>query len=119
MHYRYGDSSQSASPKVGIIMKRPPKFLRQYFWEIDFESLDMDKYPKYVIKRILEYGDEKAIRWMGRNFNLDEIKEVVCNTRDLSLRSANFWAVVLNIDKKGVRCLSKEFRKMYRAIWPY
>jgi hypothetical protein len=100
-------------------MKKPPKFLRQYFWEIDFESLDVDKYPGYVIKRILEYGDERAIRWMGKNFNLNEIKEIVHNTRDLSPKSAYFWAVVLNIEKKGVRCLSRDFRKIYRTIWPY
>lgn len=100
-------------------MKRLPKFLKSYFWEIDFEALDADKYPRYVIKRILEYGNERAIRWMGRNFELDEIKSVVCKTRDLSIRSTNFWAVVLGLDRGIVRCLSKDFRKTYRAIWPY
>ncbi len=100
-------------------MKKPPEFLRQYFWEIDFESLNVDKYPGYVIKRILEYGDERAIRWMGGNFTLNEIKKVVCNTRDLSLISANFWAVVLNINKKGVRCLSKPYLEIRKKFWPY
>lgn len=100
-------------------MKKLPKFLKEYFWEIDFESLDRDKYPMYVIKRILEYGDEMAIKWMGKNFSLDEIKEVVCNTRDLSLISASFWAVVLDIDKKGVRCLSKPYLEIRKKFWPY
>lgn len=100
-------------------MKRLPKFLKPYFWEIDFKRLDADKYPRYVIERILDYGDESALRWLGKNFALSEVRKVVCQTRALSMRSVYFWVTVLGVDKKKVRCLSKDFQKIYRAIWPY
>jgi len=100
-------------------MKKLPQFLKEYFWDVDFEHLDAEKYSKYIIERILEYGDEKAIRWMAMNFSKERIKRVVCNTRALSSRSAIFWTVVLEIPKERVRCLSRDFQKMYRTIWRY
>ncbi|MBL7073661.1 hypothetical protein ISS37_00275 [candidate division KSB1 bacterium] len=100
-------------------MKHLPIFLSKYFWEVDFASLDAEKYPKYVIERILEYGDIKAIRWMKKNFSLDEIKNVLYNTRGLTLRSATFWAIVLGIPKKSIKCLSKPYLEIRKLFWPY
>ena len=50
--------------RVNQAMKKAPAFLKQYFWDIDFDKLDIEKYPLYVVARILNYGDEKAIAWM-------------------------------------------------------
>jgi len=44
-------------------MKALPKFLKPYFWDVDFAELDYKKYPRFVLGRILEYGDKRAINW--------------------------------------------------------
>lgn len=100
-------------------MKKAPKFLKKYFWDIDFEQLDYKSYPKYIIERILEYGDENGINWMMKNFSRIQIIRTLQESRELTLKSANFWAVVLNIKREKVKCLSKSFQAIRKQFWPY
>ncbi len=100
-------------------MKSLPKFLKKYFWDIDFKKLDVEKFRLYIVSRILNYGDEKAIEWMNRHFRRDEQIRVLCTTRDISLRSANFWALILGIPKRKVKCLQKQYIAKRKQIWPY
>ena len=100
-------------------MKSAPKFLKKYFWEIDFDRLDVEAHPQYILERILEYGDERAIRWMMRRFSRAEVADILFRFRSLSPKSANFWAVVFNVDKKKVLCLQKHYLEIRRAHWPY
>lgn len=96
-----------------------PQFLKPLFWDIDFEKLDVKKYPRYVIERILEYGDLKHVRWMFKTYPKRTIVETVKKSRQLSLKSANFWADYYHIPKDEVLCLTKSFREIQRSIWPY
>lgn len=99
---------------------KKPRFLKQYFWDIDFEKFNPKKHPRYTIERLLEYGNEDAVRWMFKNFDKKAIKEALMKSRQLTKRSANFWAIFFGIkDKEKVLCLNKHFRKIYRAIWKY
>jgi len=100
-------------------MKKLPKFLEKYFWDVDFNKIDLDNRRVYILKRILEYGDEKAVRWMWKNFKKEEIKNALCNFRGYSQKSANFWAFILNIKKEDVKCLNKSFRETQKLFWPY
>ena len=100
-------------------MGRLPKFLKKYFWDVDFGKINFDNCIAYVLKRILEYGDEDAVRWMWKNFKKEEIKNVLCNFRGYSQKSANFWALILNIKKEDVKCLSRSFRETQKQFWPY
>lgn len=100
-------------------MKNIPKFLKKYFWDIDFEKLDYTKYSKYVIGRILEYGDEKAISWMKNSFSRRQIVDALITSRELTKKSANFWAIVLGVKKEKVKCLNKSFLQAQKQFWPY
>lgn len=100
-------------------MKKLPKFLKEYFWDVEFGKINLEKRKVYVLKRILEYGDEKAVSWMRKNFTEPEIKNALCNFRGYSLKSANFWAVILNIKKENVKCLNRSFRETQKQFWPY
>jgi hypothetical protein len=96
-----------------------PKNLYHYFWDIDAKTLNIQKYPQYVIERLLEYGDPEALRWLFKNFSKREIRKILYRTRALSPRTAHFWAGVLDIDKKDVLCLQKHFLARRRVVWPY
>jgi len=96
-----------------------PKSLQKYFWEVEFKKIDLDNRRVYVLKRILEYGDEKAVRWMWKNFKKEEIKDALSNFRGYSLKTANFWAVILDIKKESVKCLSKPFLETQKQFWPH
>ncbi len=100
-------------------MKKIPKFLEKYFWEIGPQNLDIQKSRVYVLRRILEYGDEKAVAWLWRNFKKSEIRDFLINYRGISAKSANYWAIVLNLPRKKVRCLNRSLAKKQKTIWPY
>lgn len=100
-------------------MKTLPKFLKKYFWDVDFKKIDLGKDRIYILKRILEYGNEDAVKWMWRNFKKSEIKFALCNFRGYSLKSANFWAFILGIKREEVKCLNRSFREIQKQFWPY
>lgn len=100
-------------------MKKLPGFLKQYFWEVDFSKLDALKYPKYIIIRLMEYGNLKAIKWMKNNFATRQINSALRHTRGLSKKTANFWALVQGIEKEDILCLSKEYLAKRKTVWPY
>jgi hypothetical protein len=82
-----------------------PQNLRSLFWDINLQSFDPASYPNYTIARILEYGDEMAVRWLRQTFTEEAIKQVISNERRLSPRSANFWALVYGISSHEVAAL--------------
>ena len=96
-----------------------PQFLEKYFWDVDFQALNLQKDAYFIIERILEEGDIKAIKWMLRTFPPKTIKKVLQTSRKLSKKSANFWAIIFNLPKNKILCLKKSFQKTHRIAWPY
>lgn len=98
---------------------RLPVFLKSLFWEIDSSNLNYAAASTYIIKRILEHGDEQAIRWMRERFEKRRIIEVLCGVRDLSRRSANLWTLIFGVDRRKIKCLNKYYLKIRKDSWPY
>jgi len=67
-----------------------PNFLKKYFWDVDFSKLDKEEHSKFIIERILGYGDKKEIKWMRKEFKLNQIKNILKASRNLPPKSANF-----------------------------
>ena len=100
-------------------MKQLPQFLKKYFWDVEFGRLNIEGRKIYILRRILEYGDEKAVSWMWKNFKKSEIKDALCNFRGYSQKSANFWAFILGLPREEVLCLKRSFLKIQNQFWPY
>jgi len=96
-----------------------PFFLRKYFWDVDFNSLDLGENSFFVINRLLEYGDIKVISWLFKHTKRKQIGEVIKKSRELSPKTLNFWSLFLNLDKKRILCLKKSYQKMQRSHWTY
>ncbi len=96
-----------------------PKYLKKYFWDINFKKLDPDKYQDYIIARLLEHGNIRSLRWMLKNFKEGRIKKVVMEKKGFSPKTANFWALFFNINKSKVKCLNKSYQKIRSEYWIY
>jgi hypothetical protein len=96
-----------------------PSFLKKYFWNVDFSELDLKKDSSFIITRILEYGDIKALCWLFKYAGRRQIEEVIMKSRELSPKTANFWSLFLNLDKNKILCLQKSYQKMQRTHWGY
>ncbi len=99
-------------------MRNAPKFLKKYFWDVDFEKLNLDKSRLFILKRIFEYGDERAAGWMSKNFSRDEITKLLFSIR-IDPKSANFWALILDIKRENILCLKRRYLAMRKRIWQY
>lgn len=91
---------------------------RKLFWDVNFEN-DVKKNAPFIIGRILEYGDENDIKWMLENFKIFQIKQILSGKRDISLKSANYWASILGVPKSKILCLKTSYQKMRKSHWPY
>ena len=100
-------------------MELIPNFVKKYFWDTDFPNLNKKNHSEFIIERILEYGDKKTVEWMRGEFKLDQIKNVLQKSRNLSRKSANFWQIVLDLNKDKILCLKKSFLKRQELIWKY
>lgn len=57
-----------------------------------------------MIERLLEYGNDAAIRWVRSAFSVESIADVVKNSRVISWRTANLWSLILGIPREQIRC---------------
>lgn len=95
------------------------EILRPIFWDLDVEGLEPRRHSYQIIDRILEYGDTPQVHWMFGAYSKEEIIEVLKHSRQLSPKSANFWANYYSLAKNEVQCLNKSFLATHRSIWPY
>lgn len=89
------------------------------FWDIKPGELDFKKQSNFVIPRVLEHGQLKDIKWLLKKYKAEKIKKVLCQSRNLSEKTANFWAVYFKISKEKILCLQKSYLKKRRIFWPY
>jgi len=95
------------------------KLLKPLFWDADIKKIDFKKHAPYVIGRILEYGDLPHIKWMKKQYKDEKIKKTLISSRNLTQKSANFWADYYNIPKERVKCLNNPLLKTRKIFWPY
>ncbi len=93
-----------------------PEFLRPLFWDTDFDRLRLPGYEQYVIERVLEYGNDEAIRWLWHTIGPSAIADVVRRSRAISPNTANLWALVLDIPREEIRCFSRHFRTTSKSF---
>ena len=99
------------------VPQKVPEFLRRYFWDVDFDKLDPKKNQHLIIKRVLDRGKTSDIRWLLTTYNLEDIKEVLLKTRDLSRPTGTLWTDVLGLDRHKVICLQKPYFPIHFGLY--
>lgn len=77
-----------------------PIEFKKYFWDVNFEDLDINKHKQYIISRLYCYGDLKAIRWVKDTYTFEEIREVAKNSRNLKPVVANYLRQQYKLEKE-------------------
>lgn len=102
-----------------FVPEKLPRYLHKYFWDIDLSSFDSLGNPLFTIQRLLDKGDQKAVKWVKKNFTESQIKETFQTMRDFSPKTGNFWQTILKLPRRSVLCLQTPYRKMRKKHWPY
>lgn len=84
-----------------------PRFLKPYFWETELSQVSPIRNRKYIIERVLEYGDDRAIRRLQKMYSPAQIAQVIRSSRVISPNTANLWALLLQIPRREIQCFSK------------
>ena len=85
------------NPKVAKIISDKketlavPERFRSLFWDTSLKNIHIRKNARYIIERILEFGDMDAVEWMQRVYTLQTVIDVLTLSRSITEKSRNFW----------------------------
>ena len=85
----------------------------QLFWDVG--KINPKKYPKFVIERILEYGDEQDFKWAKDFYGSKKIREVIYKSRNMDKKSFNFWCQFFNLNKE--KCILNQSARWRELFW--
>lgn len=94
-----------------------PGFLRPFFWDVDPATIDVGKHWHFVLERLLEVGDDAAIRWVMATFSDSQIISVVRHSARLSPKTANWWALKYGLKREELRCFSEPSQRTRELFW--
>lgn len=97
-------------------MRRKISLNKSLFWDIEFKSLDYQKDAVFIIKRVLNYGDEKDYKEIKRVYGLQKIKSIAKKIDYINKKNVNFWSIVLNIPLNSFECIKKFSTKRQSAF---
>lgn len=70
------------------------KFRQALFWDVDPKNIDPQKNAQYVIERILDFGNDKEVKWMWDQYDKKLLKKIVFKSRCLRPRTKNAWILL-------------------------
>jgi len=80
--------------------KKVPERFYPLFWDVEPAGLDIKKYARYIIERVLETGDLDAFLWIQNIYPTKLIAEICLTGRKISRKSQNFWSIWLNLEQE-------------------
>jgi hypothetical protein len=97
-------------------MENPP-FSRHIFWDTDYDSIDWENKARYVIERVVMFGNLRDWRIIQSFYGMETIKEAVLQARDLDPKTLNFMSQLFNIPVSEFRCFI--YRQSNHIHWQY
>ena len=72
------------------------KFRQTLFWDVNPKNIDTKKNARYIIERVLEFGDHKEVGWVLSYYSKRTVKKVMNLPRvQLSPKSKALWSLIL------------------------
>lgn len=72
-----------------------PEALRPYFWDTDFDKLDMLAHRRFIAERLLEKTTPDSFRFLIESFGRSELLKIAEGSRWLHDRDRDFWRLYL------------------------
>lgn len=79
------------------------------FWDAD--EIDLIRHKRYIIERVLDFGDERDLRELRRLYSDEEIISTIKTSRNIKKKTAIFWAIYFDIPAGEIRCLKKSLQE--------
>ena len=72
------------------------KFRQSLFWDTNPDNIDIKKNARYVIERILDFGQLDEVGWLFKTYPKEEIRQVMDLPRSqVAPKSKALWTLLL------------------------
>jgi len=75
-----------------------PEWLQYLFWDTSLNKIHMKRNARYIIERVLEFGDMNALGWLQKIYPAQIILNVLYVSRTITEKSRNFWMLWYGVD---------------------
>ncbi|MFC2089050.1 DUF6922 domain-containing protein [Calditrichota bacterium] len=72
-----------------------PAHFEKYFWDCNFNELNMHDYSFFISERILVYGNLESLKWLLKTIEKEYLKNVVNKSKNLDKKTRNYWITIL------------------------
>lgn len=73
------------------------RFRQSLFWDVDPKTIDTKKHAKYIIERILDFGNDEEVKWLWNTYSHNLIRAVVKKSRVLHVQTRSLWLLLLPV----------------------
>jgi hypothetical protein len=71
------------------------KFRQSLFWDVNPKNIDVKKNAQYIIERILDFGNDKEVKWLWNSYSKSHLKSTVKKSRCLRPTTKTLWTLML------------------------
>jgi hypothetical protein len=71
------------------------KFRQSLFWDVNPKNIDTKKNAQYIIERVLDFGNDKEVRWLWNFYDKNLLEKIVLKSRCLRPETKNLWKLML------------------------
>ena len=90
-------------------------FSKNLFWDADPSTISMDASSRYIIQRVLEYGQMNDWRLINHYYGLQKIVEECKQMRTLDPVCLSFICTISHTKEEDYRCY--RFRQSFPTPW--
>ena len=77
---------------------------RVIFWDTDYDKIDWDNKARYVIERVVTYGNMSDWEAIREKYGMSRIRDEMLESRDLDPKTLSFLSCIFDIPKEQFRC---------------
>lgn len=70
-----------------------PERFSPLFWDTNISKIHIKRNARYIIERVLEFGNMDAVKWLQKVYTLQTIIDVLNMSRIITEKSHNFWLI--------------------------
>jgi hypothetical protein len=90
--------------------------LARLFWDRALEPGDMERYPRWVVGRVIQFGKIADIRAISSYLGRERFLTIVSHLRMPSVKMEKFWLSLLRLE--GMQCTKKPSLPPAASYWP-
>ncbi len=78
------------------------------FWDVDFQGLDLEANPRFVVEKVLNFGLWADVLALFRYYGFERVKQEAVQAAFLKKKTLSFCCVVFDLKPEQFRCYTRQ-----------